>query len=321
MSKATASSLFVNTLTNRLTEPRVLAGQFLLIPSLLAVRQFEVIPPTNPVFTTVVLPACAVGFLFLAVDIIQRVALRLEGQAHENTDLAPCWQGITDRTLVAFNAGIVLPVLLWGQPIVGTIGYTTESLTAVLPVATVSGDHTAVNPLLVGGVLVGSAMAARSLFAWIQVQFGPDLSTDRLETYLALRASVPASGSKSLIERSDGGEEHLSTVDLADACVEYSLTQVVPDGVPSSVDIEQITETLPTVSASTPAKMVFLTTLNARFLVGLFGSLAFIYSGIFGLYLPSIHPYTLWLATVLGVGSQIVYNHPFVSRSRDVLRM
>lgn len=320
MAGATTSPPF-GALTDRLRDPRVLAVQALVFTAAVTLRQGRLLDPGHPVLAVVFIPAFVFLSLALLVDVVQRVTLRVEERAHEETDLRPSWRAITDRTLVLANTALAVPLVVWNQPIVGTLGYTTEALTALLPVAAVSGDHSVASTILVGGVVVGAAMMARGVLAWIQVQFGPDLSTDRLEMYLALRAALPASESQSIAPQQDGGHGRIGTVALASACVKYRLTQVVPEDVPASVDIERIANEVTPATASTVAKFVFLTTLNTRFLVGLFGSLTFIYGGAFALSWPSIHPYTLWLGTALGVASQVVYNHPFVSPSRDVLQL
>lgn len=322
MSGATASSLFASSLTARLSDPRVLAAQAAVtLGPVVAIRQYEWVGPANPVLALVVIPVFTLVSLTLLVDVVQATTLRIEEQTHEDADLSPCWQTIVDRTLVLANTAVVVPLLIWGQPIIGTLGYTAEALAPVVPVAPASAEHSVGSTILVGGVVVGSAIAARGIAAWAQVQFGPDLSTDRLETYLALRAAFPVRGGESIAPLSDGGQGQIPTEELASACVKYTLTQIVPETLSQRFDIEQIAGETAPVSASTPAKFVFLTTLNTRFLVALFGSLAFIYGGAFGLALPSIDAVTLWLGTGLGVASQIVYNHPFVSPSRDVLRM
>jgi hypothetical protein len=318
MAGASVSSPF-GAVTKRLRDPRVLAAQALVLGAAIALRQL--VDPGHPVLALVVSPVFVFVSLVLVVDVVQRVTLRLEERAHEDSDLQPCWRAITDRTLVLANTAVVVPLLVWSQPIVGTLGYTTEAATALLPVTTATGDHTVVSTLLVGGVVVGAAITTRALFAWVQVQFGPDLSTDRLEMYLALRAALPASGGQSITPLQNGGEGRIGTAALASACVEYRLTQVVPEDFPAAFDIERIASSVDPVAASTPSKFVFLTTLNTRFLVGLFAIQAFIYGGAFALVLPSIHPATLWLGTGLGVASQVVYNNPFVSPSRDVLDM
>ncbi|WP_436901809.1 hypothetical protein [Halovenus halobia] len=320
MASATTSPLF-GVLTDRLRDPRVLAGQALVFGVAVTLRQGRWVDPENPVLAVAVIPVFVFLSLVLLVDVLQRVALRVEEQTHEETDRRPEWRVITDRTLVLANTALVVPLLVWNQPIVGTLGYTAEALSALLPVAAVSSDHTVVSTVLVGGLVVGAAVMARGALAWIQVQFGPDLSTDRLEMYLALRASLPSEASQSIAPLQDGGQGRIGTAALASACVKYRLTRIVPEDLPAPFDIERLANEIAPVTASTPAKFVFLTTLNTRFLVVLFGSLAFIYSGAFGLYLPSIHPYTLWVGTGLGVASQAVYNHPFVSPSRDVLRL
>lgn len=309
-------------LTNRLTDPRVLAAQgAVILGPVVAIRQYGWIGPANPLLALVVIPGFTLLSLALLVNVIQSTALRIEEQAHEDAELAPCWQTIVDRTLVLTNTAIIVPLLIWGQPIIGTVGYTAEALAPVLSVAPTAADHSLGSTILVGGVVVGSAVAARGIGAWVQAQFGPDLSTDRLETYLALRAAFPVRGDESIAPLSDGGQAQIPTEELASACVEYTLTQVVPNTLSQQFDIERIADEATPVSASTPATFVFLTTLNTRFLVALFGSLLFIYSGAFGLWLPSIDAVTLWLGTGLGVASQVVYNHPFISPSRDVLRM
>lgn len=321
MSGATASTLFASSLSERLTDPRVVLAQAaLVVAPLTVVRQFEVVAPEHPALTLVVSPLCTLLTLFFAVDLLQRVTLRLEEQAHGDSDLRPCWRAITDRALVVLNAAFVVPLLVWGQPVVGTLGYTAETLTDLLGTP-VAGNHTVVGTLLVGGVVVGAAMMARGVFAWVQVQFGPELATDRLEMYLALRRAFPANGNQSVVPLDGGGHDQIETAVLATACVEYTLTQVVPKDLPQPFDIGRITAEAAPVTASSVSKFVFLTTINRRFLVVLFGSLSFIYAGAFGLHLPSIHQYTLVLGATLGVASQAVYNHPFVAPSRDVLEM
>ena len=322
MSGATVSSLFASSLTARLSDPRVVIAQAVVIfGPIVVIRQYGWITPANPVLALVVIPVFTVVSLALLVDVVQNVALRIEEQAHEDADLSSCWQTIIDRTLLLANTALIVPLLIWGQPIIGTAGYTAEALAPLVPMAPTTADHSVVSTVLVGGLVIGSAVAARGIAAWAQAQFGPDLSTDRLETYLALRAAFPVRGGESIAPLIGGNRGQVPTKALADVCVKYLLTQRIPDTLSQQFDIKRIAAELTPVAASSPAKFVFLTTLNTRFLVTLFGALMFIYSGAFALAVPSIDAVTLWIGTGLGICSQVAYNHPFVSPSREVLQV
>jgi len=313
--------LFVHSLTFRLTDPRVIGLQLLviLIPAVL-VRQYSVISRAHPVLTLVVIPVFAYLTLFLLVDVLQRLTLRVEEQSKANDELEACWTQIIDRTLIWLNVALLVPLLIWGVPIVGTLGYTTEAVGSLLLSEPITADHSATGVIIVGMVLLGTAMFVRSLIATVLVQLGPDFSDDRLRMYFGLRSSLRSKGEDSAAPRADGGHSFVRTDKLAAACVAFSYTHSKPDHLPRAVDIERLVDRIVPKSVSSPATFVFITTLNTRFLVGLLGGMMFIIGDTFGITLQSVNSATLVLAMAIGALSQVIFNHPFISAGRRVLK-
>jgi hypothetical protein len=320
MSGRSASALFVSSLRDRLTDPSVLTLQILsiLVP-LLTVRQLGVISPTNPVLALLVVPLLITLSLFLPVGLIQDLTLRLEAKSIEEQNVFSCWQSIATRLLVWINAAVVIPVIIWGLPITGTLGYTVEAAPELVLSETVAADHTLTGTVVIGLVLLGGAWAAVGLLVSGQMFIGPNLAHDRIQMYLGLRSSLPTTGSASLAPLRDGSETPVDTAELAYACVKYTLTRSGQNTLPDGIDIERIIEQTTPQPASRLTLSAFFITLNRRFLSILFGGMTFFIAVTFGIELGSIRTATVLLAAVIGPVTQLAYRHPFVTAGLGVL--
>lgn len=320
MSGRAGLSLFTGSLKDRLTDPSVVTLQLvtILIPFLI-VRQFGLISVENPVLALLVVPLLTCLSLYLPVGLIQDVTLKIEEPAGGDDDVFSCWQSISTRLIIWVNATVVVPMLIWELPIFGTLGYTAEAATELIVSESVTADPTPTGILLIGSVLVGGALTALGLLVSVKMFVGPNLAHDRIQMYLGLRSSLRSSGSESLAPLRDGGYTSVETTTLAHACVKYTLTRAGSEELPDNVDIERIVEQTTPQPASKLALIVFLITLNRRFLSILIGSNIFIIAIAFGIEAGSVSSLTVLIAAVIGPLTQLAYQHPFVSAGLGVL--
>ena len=314
MSGRPALSLFVGSLRDRLTDPSVVGLQLIgILAPLCVVRQFSLVSEENSVLALVVVPVLVFLSLYLPVGIVQDVTLRLEEQSDSGDAVYPCWQSIATQFIVWINAAIVIPMLIWGLPISGVLGYTAEAATGLVLGEQVVANYSLTGTVLIGLVLVGGAWTALGVLVSLKMFVGPNFAHDRLRMYLGLRSSLRSNGSRTLVPLDDGCQAHIDTAILADACVLYSLTRAAQDGLPKGIDIGRVVEQTTPQPASRWTLSVFLITLNRRFLSVLLGSMVFVIAILFGLELDTLSPVTVLSAAVLGPVTQLPYQHPFVS--------
>lgn len=320
MSGDSAFSIFARSVKDRLTEPRVVGPQLAVIFVLILVfRGDGFVSADNPVLALGVVPVLTYLTLFLPVGVIQDGTLRIEEGTNGDDEVCSRWQSIATRLIVWLNAAVVVPMLIWGLPVTGTLGYTAEAAAELALGESVSADHSLTGTILIGLVLVGGAWATLGVFTSFQAYIGPNLSKNRIQTYLGLRESLPSRGTDSLAPTTDGRHTRIDTATLADACVKYTLTRAVQEGLPDRLDIERIVEHTTPKPASSRALFVFFITLNRRFLSVLLGSMTFVIAATFGLDLGSISAFTLLVGAILGPATQLGYKHPFVSAEMGVL--
>ncbi|MXR51224.1 hypothetical protein GRX03_06350 [Halovenus sp. WSH3] len=320
MSRDTALEPAARRLNRRLTVPLLVGIQAaVVLVSLGALRWSDLVSARHPLVVLVGVPVLVYLTLALPAGVIQDVLLRFEEQTDETDETGVCWGSIRNRTVLWLNAAIVLPVVVWGLPITGTLGYATEAVAEVVPGWTVSADHTATGGVVIGLVLVGSAWSTLGVLVTLQMYLRPTFSEERLQTYLALRSSLPVRGTESIAPRRDGGEIRIETTELADACVQYRLAGRVSEHLDEPVDVERIARLVETTPASMRTRFGLLISPHGRFLSVMFGGMLFIFGISFGLTLDSIQTATLVGATALGVLSQVTYRSPFVSGAPEIL--
>lgn len=319
MSSGSEFGLFATSLKTRVTDPRVVSLQLaVIVGTVLAVGRPGPISESNQVLALVAIPGLLLLALFLPVGVVHSVTLRIEEEAKEDDERTSCWLSITDRLLLWINAAFLVPILIWGVPITGTLGYTTEALGPLVLGEQIAGDHSLGAIVVMSAVLVGSAWATLGYLSALKAYLGPSLAEDRIQMYLGLRSLLPSNGRESVLPLGNGGQTYIDTKQLADACVEFTLTQLVPDDVPDSVDIQWIVDHADPRQASVPALFIFHATMNRRFLSVLFGSMLFVIAATFGVAIESISWLTVALGTALGVLSQVAVDHPFISAASVV---